>query len=138
MEKEEKLYEVLGELLYAIAKADGVVRLEEKEALSKLLKNHPLGNDIIWSFEFEEDKNTSIDSIYDKVINYCHGYGASPIYVEFINAMKIIAEAANGIEDSESKIINSFSKDLMERFQRDADRLVNFERNPDVVRKSNF
>jgi len=124
MRKEEKLYEVLGELLYAIAKADGVVQNEEKEALKRLLNNHPHGSDILWSFEYEESKETSIDELYNKVINYCHGYGPSPIYVEFINDMKIVAEASNGIDDQEAKIINSFSKDLLARFQRDAERLI--------------
>ena len=41
MTDKEKLYETLGELLYAIAKADGVIQAEEKEALEKMFKNHP-------------------------------------------------------------------------------------------------
>jgi hypothetical protein len=125
MTKEEKLYEVLGELLYAIAKADGVIQNEEKEALTNLLKNHPNSSGILWSFEYEESKETSIDEIYQKVINYCHGYGPSPIYNEFIEAMNVLAEASDGVHVKETEIIESFSKDLLDRFRKDAERLKN-------------
>ncbi len=125
MKREEKLYEVLGELLYAVAMADGVIQAEEKNALHNFFSNHAMGEDVIWSFEYEETKKPPVDSIYTKVIDYCHSYGPSPIYVEFMDAMQVIAKAANGIDESESKILNSFSVDLLARFQRDADKLLN-------------
>ncbi|TRX66384.1 TerB family tellurite resistance protein [Carboxylicivirga sp. M1479] len=128
MKKIEKLYEVLGELLYAIAKADGIVQSEEKERLKELFNNHAFGSDIVWSFEYEVSKSTPIDEIYNKVINFCHSYGPAPQYDEFIKAMKIIAEAADGIQEGEAKIIESFSKDLLERFQRDTDKLRNYQK----------
>ncbi len=128
MRKEEKLYEIFGELLYAIAKADGVIQQSEKETLVQLLKNHSLGSEILWSFEFEESHNSSVEEIYNKVINFCHVYGPAPQYEEFRIAMKIVAEASNGITERESKLINSFSIDLMERFQRDTDKLKQFEK----------
>ncbi len=127
MKKIDKLYEVMGELLYAVAMADGVIQPEEKEALKKLLNNHVSGTDILWSFEYEESRKSSIEETYNKVINFCHSYGPAPQYDEFIKAMNVIAEASNGIEDKESAIINSFSKDLMERFQSDIDKLRVFE-----------
>lgn len=127
MKKEEKLYEVFGELLYALAKADGVIQMKEKETLKQLLKDHALGSEILWSFEFEESHNSSVEEIYNKVINFCHVYGPAPQYDEFINAMKIIADASDGITTKEHQLINSFSKDLMERFQRDIDKLKQFE-----------
>lgn len=128
MKKEEKLYEIFGELLYALAKADGVIHKEEKETLNQLLKNHALGSEILWSFEFEETHNSSVEEIYNKVINFCHVYGPAPQYDEFITAMKIVAETSNGITTKEHKLINSFSEDLMGRFQRDIDKLRQFEK----------
>jgi len=127
MKKVEKLYEVMGELLYAVAMADGVIQPEEKEALKKLLRNHMSEEDILWSFEYEESKNSSVEEIYNKVINFCHNYGPAPQYNEFIKAMEVVATASNGIEASEEKIIHSFSKDLMVRFQSDIDKLKIFE-----------
>lgn len=122
MTKQEKLYEVLGELLYAIAKADGIIQPEEKDALNELLQKHSWASEIKWSFNYEEGKNTSVEETYEKVINFCHGYGPTPIYEEFIDAMKFIANASDGIDQNESNIIHSFSKDLIARFQRDLDR----------------
>lgn len=122
MRDTEKLYETLGELLYAIAKADGIIQDEEKESLNELLKGHTWAEQVKWSFEYEADKNPSVEEVYNKVLNFCHSYGPAPQYEEFISAMKIIADAAEGTVDSESKIINSFSTDLIARFQRDLDR----------------
>ncbi|WP_066628865.1 tellurite resistance TerB family protein [Labilibacter marinus] len=127
MQKIEKLYEVMGELLYAVAKADGVIQPEEKDALNKLLQNHASQEDIMWSFEYEESKNTTVEEVYNKVINFCHSYGPAAQYQEFINAMTVIAEAADGLDEKESKIINSFSKDLLARFQQDAEKLLVFK-----------
>jgi len=127
MKKEEKLYEILGELLYAVAIADGVVQKEEKDALKNLLSRHPFGDEIIWSFEYEETKHKSIEDIYKRVINYCHSYGPAPAYKEFIEAMNMIAEATNGIDKQELQIINSFSVDLLSRFKRDIEKLKEYE-----------
>ncbi len=124
MKKEEKIYDVLGEMLYVVAMADGVIQKEEKDALQIFFKNHSQGEDVLWSFTYEESHMSDIDIIYNKVIDFCHNFGPSPVYVEFIDAMKVIAEAANGIDDTESVIIDSFSKDLLARFQRDADKLL--------------
>lgn len=121
MTEEEKLYETLGELLYAVAKADGVIQQEEKDAMKTLLKDHPLGAEINWSFNYEETKEQSVDEVYHKVISYCKHYGPAPQYTEFINAMEIIAEAAGGKDKTEENIINSFSKDLITKFRRDVE-----------------
>lgn len=122
MTNQEKLYEVLGELLYAIAKADGIIQNEEKEALNELLSKHTWASEIKWSFNYEESKNSSMEDTYNKVINFCHGYGPSPVYEEFIDAMKFVANASEGIDENETKMIDSFSRDLIARFQKDLDR----------------
>ncbi len=123
MTDKEKLYETLGELLYAVAMADGVIQEEEKEELNKLLQNHQWASEIKWSFNYETTKEAGVEETYNKVINFCHSYGPAAEYVEFIEAMKTIATAAEGIDQDESKIINSFSSDLITRFQKDIDRL---------------
>lgn len=123
MSKKEQLYETLGELLFVIAKADGVIQEEEQDALTKILERHTWASAIKWSFQYESSKNSTIEEVYNKVINACHSYGPSPEYEEFIEAMKLVADASGGIDENESKIINSFSKDLIARFQKDIDRL---------------
>lgn len=122
MRDTEKLYETLGELLFVVAKADGIIQDAEKESLKELLAGHSWAEQIKRSFDYEVNKNASVEDVYNKVISFCHSYGPTAEYEEFISAMKIIADAAEGTVDSESKIINSFSRDLIARFQRDLDR----------------
>lgn len=123
MTEQEKLYETLGELLFVVAKADGIIQDEEKESLKALLKNHAWASEIQWSFNYEETKDSSVEETYKKVINFCHSYGPTPIYEEFIEAMNTIANAHDGVDQHESEIITSFSKDLITRFKRDLERL---------------
>jgi len=122
MTDQEKLYETYGELLYVVAMADGVIQDEERETLKSILKKHSWANEIKWSFNYEEAKAHSIDELYNKVISVCHRIGPSPIYDEFIQGMEALALSSSGIDEQESNKINSFSKDLIERFQRDLNR----------------
>ncbi|UII19157.1 TerB family tellurite resistance protein [Fulvivirga ligni] len=124
MADKEKLYETLGELLFVIAKADGIIQNEERDSLNELLKNHAWASEIKWSFNYEESKQSSVEETYNKVINFCHSYGPTPEYNEFIDAMKFVAASSQGIDQDESEIINSFSSDLIERFQKDMDKLM--------------
>ncbi len=127
MKKDEKIYDVLGEMLYVVAMADGIIQKEEKQALQKFFSNHLQGKEIVWSFEYEENHRSNIEDTYNKVISFCHNYGPSPIYAEFIEAMKIIAEAADGVSNEEEQYINSFSEDLLKRFQNDAEKLIKYK-----------
>ncbi|NME71932.1 tellurite resistance TerB family protein [Flammeovirga aprica] len=121
MSDKEKLYEILGELLFVVAKADGVIQDEEKEALETYFKDHPYGKDIRWSFNYEAKRNTPADVVYNKVIDYCKHYGPANEYQEFIKAMEVVAEAADGIDDNETAVMQSFSQDLLTRFKNDID-----------------
>lgn len=115
----EKLYETLGELLYVIAKADGVIQESERNVLKEFLQKHNYAYEINWSFKYEDSNQNSVEDLYQKVISVCSRIGPSPIYTEFIEAMQLIANADDVLDVSESKIINSFSLDLIERFQKD-------------------
>lgn len=115
----EKLYETLGELLYVVAMADGVIQDDEREALKKMLENHSWAKEISWSFNYEESKNSSIESLYEKVISVCSKIGPSPIYEEFIESINVLANADQNLDSKEEKVISSFSKDLVEQFSKD-------------------
>lgn len=119
MTDEEKLYETMGELLYVIAKADGVVQDEEKQVLAELLKGHKWAEQIEWSFNYEATREPSVDELYDKVIAVCHRIGPSPIYNEFVSSMEAVAKANDDLDDEEADKIASFSADLIERFKKD-------------------
>lgn len=123
MSEKEKLYETLGELIFVVAMADGVIHDTEMNALYKILDNHPWASNIRWSFDYERDKNHSVEQTYNKVINFCHRYGPTAEYEEFIDVMNKIAEASGTVEPEQEHIINSFTADLTERFRKDIEKL---------------
>ena len=119
MTDKEKLFETLGELLFAVAKADGVIQPEEKFALERFFEEHNYSSEVTWSFNYEQNKGHSVEEAYTKAIDFCKHFGPAPEYEEFIKAMKVIAKASDGIDQSEKKIINNFSNDLMTKFRKD-------------------
>jgi hypothetical protein len=123
MRDNERLYDTLGELLYVVAMADGIIQQEEIDTLNKILEGHAWAKEIKWSFNYESVKKSDIDDIYNKVIHFCHGYGPSIVYPEFIESMKTLAMSSNGIDSDEDRVISSFSKDLIARLQADLDKI---------------
>lgn len=125
MTTEERLYDAFGELLYVIAMADGIVQDEEVTELERILAEHPWAKTIRWSFDYERTKHSDREEVYKKVIDFCHHYGPSPVYNDFISAMQALAGAANGIDANEENTISAFSTDLIARFQHDLDHKIN-------------
>jgi tellurite resistance protein len=117
--EKEKMYEIMGELIYAIAKADGIVQEEEISKLNEILEGHPWASEIKWSFNYEKNRNASVEEVYKKVIDYCKNNGASAEYSEFLDVMKKIANSSQGIDAEEEQLINSFTEDLIKRFNTD-------------------
>jgi len=120
----EKLYETLGELIYVIAQADGIIQDEEITILDEILAAHPWASTIKWSFDYEMNRdNNDVEDVYKKVLDACHSYGPTPEYDEFIEVMNAVASASDGIDEHEQEMIGNFSKDLIERFIKDTDQL---------------
>ncbi len=125
MKDKEKLYETLGELLYAVALADGVVQDSETERLEEIIRHHPWGKEIKWSFDYEARVKKPLEEVYKKAINYCHSYGPTAEYVEFVELLTLVADASEGIDHHEELVISNFSKHLVERFKADLDAGIN-------------
>ena len=123
MTDKEKLYEVMGELIYAIAMADGEIQASEKAAIAAILKNHKWASNIKWSFDYESKHHHSVREVYHKVMSYCISHGPSEDYIEFVDVMIRVAEASNGIDEDEMALIDEFSFKLSENFQEDLDKL---------------
>jgi len=123
MVSRERLYRTFGELLYVIAMSDGVIQKEEVETLEEILKGHPKGADIKWSFDYENDNQTDIEALYKKVIEVFSDNGPDMEYDFMIYALTKIAEASKGVGSDEEKIITNFSKDLLERFKNDIEKI---------------
>ncbi|WP_109301818.1 permease [Aquimarina sp. AU474] len=119
MVSRERLYQTFGELLYVIAMSDGVIQKEEVETLEEILKGHPKGKDIKWSFDYESNNQNDIETLYKKIIEVFSDNGPDQEYDFMIYALTKIAEASKGISVDEKEVITNFSKDLLERFIKD-------------------
>jgi hypothetical protein len=121
--KKEHLYDAFGELIYLVAMADGMVNPQEREALDKILENHPWAKEIKWSFNYEFTKNSNPEDLYKKVIMACHDNGPDPEFQFMIEVMEAVAAAKEGKDEAEAARIKNFVADLTERFRKDIEKL---------------
>lgn len=119
MATKEKLYNAFGELIYAIARADGAVQDVEEEALIKVLNNHPWSKEIKWSFDYEACKENCVSDAYDKAMNIFKEHGPDPEYKFMLEVMTEVAEAFHGIVPEEKELIDRFKRDLKQKFLKD-------------------
>ncbi len=116
MIKRERLYDAFGELLYAIAMADGEVQEEEIKILENILHKHSWAKEIKWSFDYEKQKNTDVEEAYSKAIEACKANGPDPEYKYLLDVMHLVADAFEGTVPQEEKLINRFREDLKKQF----------------------
>jgi len=123
MSTRTRLYNAFGEMLYVVAMSDGIIQPEEEDVLHRILAKHPFGEDIQWSFDYEQMHISDIESLYQKVLNICHDNGPDPEYQMLINVMEEVAKASSGVDDSEKKMIDRFIFELTDRFKNDIEKL---------------
>ena len=119
MIKRERLYDAFGELIYAIAMADGEVQKEEVETLEIFLSQHPWAKEIKWSFHYETEKHHTVDDAYKNAIDICKQNGPDPEYKYLLDVMVSVADAFGGIVPQEKEILDKFKSDLRSRFIKD-------------------
>ncbi|WP_109435991.1 permease [Aquimarina sp. AU119] len=123
MVSRDRLYQTFGELLYVIAMSDGVIQKEEVETLEEILKGHPKGAVIKWSFDYENKNQNDIETLYKKVIEVFSDNGPDEEYEFMLYALAKIADASEGMNSKEEKVITNFSRDLLERFKNDIEKI---------------
>jgi len=114
-----KLYDAFGELIYAIALADGDIQDSEVDELNKILMNHPWSKEITWSFLYEQNKHHSVEAAFNKAMDIFKEHGPDPEYKFMVDVMIKVAEAFQGIVPEEQALINRFQKELKDKFLRD-------------------
>lgn len=119
MVSKDRLYQTFGELLYILAMSDGVIQKEEISTLEEILMGHPKAKDIRWSFDYENNAQNDIESLYKKVIEVLSDNGPDEEYDFLIFALTKVAEASDGVDTNEEAVINNFAKELLERFKKD-------------------
>lgn len=119
MTKKEQLYDAFGELAYVLTMSDGAIQPEEIEKIKSTLQEHPGGEAILWSFNYEARKGRSAEEVYQKVIDACREIGPDPEYPFLIDLLEKIATVHAGKNEAEDRVISGFVSDLIERFRED-------------------
>jgi len=108
----EKLYDAFGELIYAIAKADGHVQDVEISTLKKITDNYAGKYNIDFSFNYDMNSNKSVENAFSDAMQICKNHGPDPDYTILINIMVEVAKAYMGIVPSERSILERFVSEL--------------------------
>ena len=119
MTKKDQLYDAFGELAYVLAMADGNIQPEEVQQVKQILEQHPRGDDIQWSFDYEARNRRPVEEVYQKVIDACQEVGPDPEYPFLIEMLEKVAAISAGKSPEESQVISGFTSDLIERFRKD-------------------
>jgi|GEM_PF-635549 len=119
----ERLHTAFGEILYLVAKADGIVEEEEINKVKELVKNHELGKDLLWSFNYELKKQNDPDDTYKKAIQVLQENGPDPEYDLLIDLLEQIAVSSDGMEETEANFIMDLEADLRSKIIEDLGRI---------------
>lgn len=117
----QNLYFALGELAYAIAKADGTIQKEEKQMLHDIVteevkKNHNIDFDyseIIFTIMGKD--NTDSESSYEWALHEMKlnsHYLKPELKVKFQKILEKVAEAFPPVTPQEQKLLDRFQDDL--------------------------
>ena len=116
MVSKTRLIDAFGELIYAVAIADGMIQPEEIKSLEKMLKGHPWASEIQWSFDYEMKNKNSLKDSYQKALETLKENGPFRDYHYLVEIIEKIAEASGGTDKSEKIVIDGFQKSLRDHF----------------------
>ncbi|MFL5765742.1 MAG: hypothetical protein ACJ77K_17480 [Bacteroidia bacterium] len=117
----ENLHMAIGELAYAIARADGAIQKEEQEEFHKLMKEGIRSgdgdldiSDIIFQV-MEKDKFTNTETAYDWAMHEIRmnsHYLSPELKKMFVDVIQKVAEAYAPVTTEEKKLIERFKRDI--------------------------
>ena len=114
----ERLFDAFGELLYAVAKADGEVQNSEISRLEYMAKKYSWGKQVLWSFNYEKERDYDLNDAYSRALGRMLEFGPHPQYQQLIQLLNQVAEASNGIDYKEKQLIQRFERDLVEGLEQ--------------------
>jgi uncharacterized tellurite resistance protein B-like protein len=117
----QNLHTAIGELAYAVARADGTIQKEEREKFHDLVSEELKSNnydfdisDIIFQV-LDRDKYVDAKTSYDwaiKEIRLNSHYLSPELKQKFINVMEKVAQAYPPVTYEETTILEKFKKDI--------------------------
>ena len=109
------LYLGLGSLLYALAKIDGQVQIDEMQTVREILAKEPFGDLTLFGFMLREDYGETPDEAYKFAIRrftnnrQCFD---DALRKHFLELLMRVAEAHDDVSTKERDLIQQFRRDL--------------------------
>jgi uncharacterized tellurite resistance protein B-like protein len=121
MDGVERLYYALGELAYAVAKADGQINFEERNKLHDIVvseakcHNHVFNISEIIFHILQKEKIFTVGDSYRsamKEIEICSNYLTDDMKAEFVAVLDKVARAFDSVTVGEKNVIERFRIDI--------------------------
>jgi hypothetical protein len=116
MVSKTRLFDAFGELIYAVAIADGMIQPEEIKKLEDLLSGHPWASEIQWSFDYELKNKNDLKDTFQKALETLKENGPFEDYNYLVEIIEKIAASSEGIDKKEEIIIKDFQQSLRDHF----------------------
>lgn len=116
MVSQARLHDAFGEIIYAVAIADGLIQEEELKLIDEKLAQFSWGEDAKWSFNWERKKETQLKEAYLKALDTLKENGPTKSYYDLINILEEVAKISDGFEKKEGRVISIFNKSLKSHF----------------------
>ncbi len=116
MVSQARLHDAFGEIIYAVAIADGLIQEEELKLIDEKLAQFSWGEDAKWSFNWERKKETQLKEAYLKALDTLKENGPTKSYYDLINILEEVAKVSDGFEKKEGRVISIFNKSLKSHF----------------------
>jgi len=117
----ERLYFALGELAYAVAKADGQINYEERNKLHDIVveeakcHHHEFNVSEIIFHIMQKDQLFDVEDSYRmamKEINICSNYLTEDMKAEFVAVLEKVARSFGTYTDNEKALIDRFRSEI--------------------------
>ncbi|MBK9284079.1 MAG: TerB family tellurite resistance protein [Sphingobacteriaceae bacterium] len=124
----KKFYIATGKLVYAIAKADGIIQNKESrkfnniiedevQLLSKAIGHHQtdVHADTALEFELMKSKNASAEEAFNSFMDFYHAHKPAinnDMKTEIVSFVTRIAKSSSGVSEKESKMINQLKDEF--------------------------
>jgi len=121
MEGIERLYYALGELAFAVAKADGQINFEERNKLHDIVVKESKSNNYDFNISeiifhiLQKNNRLDIEDTYKmamKEIEICSNYLTDDMKVEFVAVLEKVARAFGVVTSGEKNLIERFRKEI--------------------------
>lgn len=109
------LYLGLGSMIYALAKVDGRLQLEEMQIAKEILANEPHGSLALYALMLREDYDETVDEAYAFAMRRFVNHRAQltdATKKHFVTILQRIANAHDDTSQKEQAMIQQFRRDL--------------------------